>query len=80
MIMKLVVFLLGFSALLAAGTVTESDTGVDDVQPLKLALLKYSGGGDWYANPTALTNPSEANTDPPCTHTEANSSHKPNMS
>lgn len=24
--------------------------------PLKLALMKYSGGGDWYANPTSLTN------------------------
>lgn len=24
--------------------------------PIKLALLKYNGGGDWYANPTALTN------------------------
>lgn len=23
---------------------------------LKLGLLKYNGGGDWYANPTALTN------------------------
>ena len=23
---------------------------------LKMALLKYSGGGDWYANPTALPN------------------------
>ncbi len=23
---------------------------------LKLALLKYSGGGDWYANPTSLEN------------------------
>lgn len=23
---------------------------------LKLALLKYGGGGDWYANPSALTN------------------------
>lgn len=23
---------------------------------MKLALLKYNGGGDWYANPTALTN------------------------
>ncbi len=23
---------------------------------LKMALLKYSGGGDWYANPTALKN------------------------
>jgi hypothetical protein len=30
------------------------------VEPkLKLALLKYSGGGDWYANPTALSNLSD---------------------
>ena len=27
-----------------------------DGDKLQLALLKYSGGGDWYANPTALTN------------------------
>ena len=26
------------------------------VRPMKLALLKYNGGGDWYANPTALRN------------------------
>src|SRR5690606_15695336 len=25
-------------------------------RPLKLALLVYGGGGDWYANPTALKN------------------------
>ncbi|MFN3951189.1 MAG: DUF4159 domain-containing protein [Thermaurantimonas sp.] len=25
-------------------------------QSLKIALLKYSGGGDWYANPTSLPN------------------------
>ncbi len=25
-------------------------------QTLKLALLKYNGGGDWYANPTSLIN------------------------
>lgn len=25
-------------------------------QQIKLALLKYNGGGDWYANPTSLTN------------------------
>ena len=24
--------------------------------PLKLAKLKYNGGGDWYANKTALSN------------------------
>ncbi len=26
------------------------------VPSLKLALLKYNGGGDWYSNPTALVN------------------------
>ncbi len=25
-------------------------------QPVKIGLLKYSGGGDWYANPTSLPN------------------------
>lgn len=25
-------------------------------QPVKIGLLKYGGGGDWYANPTALPN------------------------
>ena len=24
--------------------------------PVQIALLKYKGGGDWYANPTSLTN------------------------
>jgi hypothetical protein len=24
--------------------------------PVQIALLKYGGGGDWYANPTSLTN------------------------
>ncbi|MCC6185780.1 MAG: DUF4159 domain-containing protein [Chitinophagaceae bacterium] len=27
-----------------------------NAQKLQLALLKYNGGGDWYANPTALKN------------------------
>ncbi|MCI5080235.1 MAG: DUF4159 domain-containing protein [Saprospiraceae bacterium] len=27
-----------------------------DSRPLKMALLKYNGGGDWYANPTSLPN------------------------
>lgn len=26
------------------------------IQSQEIALLKYSGGGDWYANPTSLTN------------------------
>jgi hypothetical protein len=38
------VFILGFSA-----PQPESAT-------LKMGLLKYSGGGDWYSNPTALPN------------------------
>ena len=25
-------------------------------KPVQIALLKYNGGGDWYANPTALPN------------------------
>ncbi len=28
----------------------------EEIANLKLALLKYGGGGDWYANPTALPN------------------------
>jgi hypothetical protein len=28
----------------------------DDGAAMKFALLKYNGGGDWYANPTSLTN------------------------
>lgn len=31
-------------------------TYTSSVPSLKLALLKYNGGGDWYANPTSLTN------------------------
>src|ERR1043165_6201500 len=27
-----------------------------DDKPLKIALLKYNGGGDWYANPTSVPN------------------------
>ena len=25
-------------------------------QEVKIAILKYKGGGDWYANPTSLPN------------------------
>lgn len=31
-------------------------TGMAPAQGTQIALLKYSGGGDWYANPTSLTN------------------------
>jgi len=33
-----------------------SFTHLDDSARMKLALVKYSGGGDWYSNPTALPN------------------------
>lgn len=29
---------------------------VINAQPLKIGLLKYGGGGDWYSNPTSLPN------------------------
>jgi len=29
---------------------------VSNAQDVQIALLKYSGGGDWYANPTSLPN------------------------
>lgn len=31
-------------------------TSVEKAPSLTMALLKYNGGGDWYANPTSLTN------------------------
>ena len=31
-------------------------TTTDSNRPLKMALLKYNGGGDWYSNPTSLPN------------------------
>lgn len=43
-----------FSLLLAMGLLFGFTA--EKSAPLKMALLKYSGGGDWYANPTALPN------------------------
>jgi len=34
----------------------ENPTAEKATPSLKMALLKYNGGGDWYANPTALPN------------------------
>lgn len=34
-------------------------TPADEEPTLRLALLKYQGGGDWYANPTSLENLAE---------------------
>ena len=36
-----------------------SFVSVNENTSLKIALLKYNGGGDWYANPTALPNLAE---------------------
>ena len=38
------------------GTVAMTVLPEADQAKMKLALLKYSGGGDWYSNPTALPN------------------------
>ena len=35
---------------------TSFTTSYVPARKIKLALLKYSGGGDWYSNPTALPN------------------------
>lgn len=41
--------------LLAILTAILTATGTQ-AQPVRIALLKYNGGGDWYANPTSLPN------------------------
>jgi hypothetical protein len=51
--MKKVWWIIGSILLLQAGLPHNVKVGGGD---LKLALLKYNGGGDWYANPTALPN------------------------
>jgi hypothetical protein len=33
-----------------------TSANMDQKKSVKIALLKYSGGGDWYANPTSLPN------------------------
>lgn len=48
MSMKKVLFLI-------LGFVVATSFSLPD-KPLKIALLKYNGGGDWYANPTSLPN------------------------
>ncbi len=45
------IFSIGFAVLLSIFLLS-ANTGND----LKIALLKYNGGGDWYANPTSLLN------------------------
>ena len=51
--MKKIWWIIGCFLLLQASSPFWEKAEVGD---LKLALLKYNGGGDWYANPTALPN------------------------
>lgn len=46
-------FLILFAAFLFCLILTSFKTGSYTIQ---LAVLKYNGGGDWYSNPTSLTN------------------------
>ncbi len=46
-----ILFITVFSFIIGSGFIPNSATN-----NIKIALLKYSGGGDWYANPTALPN------------------------
>jgi len=45
-----------FAVLLTGVLLTESCPGADPPAGFTIAQLKYRGGGDWYANPTALPN------------------------
>ena len=46
---------ISFWVLILIGTLSLSSSN-GEKPSLKLGLLKYNGGGDWYANPTALPN------------------------
>ena len=43
-------------AILAISISTTVSWDVSFTNSMKLGLVKYSGGGDWYSNPTSLTN------------------------
>ena len=46
--MRLLKFIILFSAIIILSSASNSN--------IQIALLKYNGGGDWYANPTSLPN------------------------
>jgi hypothetical protein len=48
--MKRIIFLLSFAALLTLGFSPQTN------YTYQFAVLKYSGGGDWYSNPTSVPN------------------------
>lgn len=45
-----------WAAIITAAFINISFVQISTLPSLQLALLKYNGGGDWYANPTALPN------------------------
>lgn len=46
-----------FAAIFWWSAAPQPNTGaINNTGTIKLGLLKYSGGGDWYANPTSLPN------------------------
>lgn len=53
---KLKIRLVKFIALLVSFVFTFGLCAQDVNTTVKIALLKYGGGGDWYANPTSLPN------------------------
>jgi len=50
-------FLIGVISI--TGQWLQAEKAMSDRAVLRLALLKYGGGGDWYSNPTALPNLAE---------------------
>jgi hypothetical protein len=48
--------ILSFLLTASAVAVSAHEAGAPPKPTLKMALLKYSGGGDWYSNPTSLPN------------------------
>ena len=48
-----------FATLFFLVTAGMTTVPADNGAAMRLALLKYNGGGDWYANPTALVNLAE---------------------
>ncbi|MFO8130026.1 MAG: DUF4159 domain-containing protein [Bacteroidales bacterium] len=47
---------LGIRGMLILGILFAAGSGLTGQTGLQIALLKYKGGGDWYANPTSLPN------------------------
>lgn len=49
-------FLLGLMMMIGSFSVWAGGDGDNKASTVKIGLLKYNGGGDWYANPSSLPN------------------------